>query len=45
MVGETPTTREADWNVDVTSKVVTGLFHKEAPLEKLFSYLIEKGYL
>lgn len=36
---------EADWNVDVTSKVVTVLFHKEAPLEKLFSYLIEKGYL
>ncbi|HPI53671.1 MAG TPA: hypothetical protein PLU10_03205 [Chitinophagaceae bacterium] len=36
---------EADWNVDVTSKVVTVLFRKEAPLEKLFSYLIEKGYL
>lgn len=35
----------ADWNLLLDGKTVTLLYNSGAPLEKLFKYLAEKGYL
>ncbi|RZA02170.1 MAG: hypothetical protein EOP47_07980 [Sphingobacteriaceae bacterium] len=36
---------EADWNLQLDGKTVTLLYNKNAPVEKLMKYLVEKGYL
>lgn len=37
--------KDADWNLLLDDKAVTLLYNPSAPLEKLFKYLVEKGYL
>lgn len=35
----------ADWNLSLDGKTVTLLYNTSAPMERLFKYLAEKGYL
>lgn len=40
-----PNNDNADWSILVDGKTTTILYNPAAPLEKLFKYLVEKGYL
>ena len=40
-----PNAGDADWSINADGKSVNILYNPAAPLEKLFKYLVEKGYL